>query len=92
MRMRPRDPFTVAVLFVVYVLPLAGAVALLLAVDLPQLAVALLGVEVMVTVAVLLAVRTPKGRGRTRAGEPPQCQGRLAGSGHDDDDRAGSRP
>jgi len=67
--MRPRDPFTVAVLLTVYVLPLTAAVALLVVVDLPELALALLGVEAAVAGAVVLAARTPDRRRRTD--QPP---------------------
>jgi hypothetical protein len=55
--MSARDPFTVVLVLLVYVLPLGAAAALLWAVGLPFLAVSLLVVEAVVAVAVLIAKR-----------------------------------
>jgi len=55
--MSSRDPFTVVVVLLVYVLPLGAAVALLWVVGLPFLAVSLLVVEAVVAAAVVVAKR-----------------------------------
>ena len=55
--MSSRDPLTVVLVLLVYVLPLGAAAALLWAVGLPWLAVALLAVEAVVAAAVVVAKR-----------------------------------
>lgn len=60
--MSSRDPFTIVLVLLVYVLPLGGAVALLFAVGLPVIAVSLLVVEAVVAVAVLIAKRPARTR------------------------------
>jgi len=62
--MSSRDPFTVVLVLLVYVLPLGAAAALLWAVGLPFLAVSLLVVEAVVVVAVVLAKRPARASSR----------------------------
>lgn len=75
--MRPRDPFTVALVLLVYVLPVGAATVLLVAVGLPGLAVALLAVEAVVAAAVVLARRSPGRAGTPRPRRLSDGSGRV---------------
>ena len=66
--MRPRDPFTVGLVLVLYVLPLGAAAVLLALAGLPLLALALLVVEAVVATAVIIAKRPQKSPSAPRPG------------------------
>lgn len=58
--MRPRDPFALGLVLVLYVLPLGAAVVLLALAGLPLIAGALVVVELVVAGLVVLARRPPR--------------------------------
>lgn len=66
--MRPRDPFTVVLVLVLYVVPLTATAVLLAAVGLPLIALALVAVEALVAGLVVLAKRPPRPASAPRPG------------------------
>ncbi|MCW2614728.1 MAG: hypothetical protein JWN08_1722, partial [Frankiales bacterium] len=65
---RPRDPFTVVLVLVLYVLPLTATAVLLAVAGLPWIALALLVVEAGVAAAVVVAERPPRPSAGPRPG------------------------
>ena len=63
---RPRDPLILTLVMFLYVLPLGAAVVLLALAGLPQLALALLAVEAVVSAAVIVAKRPARPDGPDR--------------------------
>ena len=63
---RPRDPLILTLVMFLYVLPLGAAVVLLALAGLPQLALALLAVEAVVSAAVIVAKRPARTDGPVR--------------------------
>ena len=66
--MRPRDPFAVGLVLVLYVIPLGAAAVLLALAGLPLIALALVVVEAVVATAVLIAKRPPRNPQAPRPG------------------------